>query len=40
MFGKQEIDVGFPNDVTLRVGGPVYVVCFDWSVQFLYGEFG
>ena len=40
MFRELEVDVGFPDNVTLGVGGSVHVIRFDRSVKSLYGEFG
>ena len=38
MFGEEEIDVGFPNNVAFGVGCSIYVVCSDLSVKLFQGK--
>ena len=40
MFGELEIDMSFPYDISLGVGGAVNVVGPNWSFKSLKGELG
>ena len=40
MLGEMEVNMGFPYYISLGIGVAVHVVSFDWSFEFLQGEFG